>query len=112
MMSQAIRSGRMSGSSRSTNSNEDDLDDILVGHCALSLEQLCKVAASNAGGDSCTVSATRMLVNRGRPMYCIDPSTMQVIVEYTCIIIQYLAMITNLYLINLPYLIILFVHIL
>lgn len=82
MMTSTIRSGRAlppagGGKSGGSGSNDLEEDDVMLGHCALSLEQLCKVAVSNAG-DGYSVSATRMLVCRGRPMYCVDPQTMQV----------------------------------
>lgn len=79
MMSQTIRSARAAptGSGKNGSGSFDGDDDVLVGHCALSLEQLCKIAATSSG-DGCSVTMTRMLVCRGRPMYCVDPQSMQV----------------------------------
>lgn len=53
-------------------------DDTLTGHCAVGLEQLCKVAMVSSGGVSGCVTVTRLLVTHGRPMYNIDPKTLQV----------------------------------
>eukprot|EP00981_Chlorochromonas_danica_P001922 scaffold398_cov177-Ochromonas_danica.AAC.21 len=83
MVTQTIRGARASShppgyksNGSNTGSVDSEDDDVLVGHCALSLEQLCKIAATSPGG-ACSLSATRLLVSRGRPMYCVDPQSMQ-----------------------------------
>ncbi len=53
-------------------------EDSIVGHCAIGLEQLCKVAMVSSGGTSGYITVSRLLVNRGRPMFNMDPKTMQV----------------------------------
>lgn len=56
---------------------EDDGESI-VGHCSIGLEQLCKVAMASSGGASGYVTVSRLLANKGRPMFNMDPRTMQV----------------------------------
>jgi len=60
---------------------EDDAklanEDVITGHCAIGLEQLCKVAMVSTGGASGFVSVTRLLVNQGRPMHNIDAKSLQ-----------------------------------
>ncbi len=53
-------------------------EDCIVGHCAIGLEQLCKVAMVSSGGASGYITVSRLLENRGRPMFNMDPKTMQV----------------------------------
>ena len=55
-----------------------DGEDIMVGHCAIGLEQLCKVAMVSTGGISGSTDVTRILVNQGRPMCNIEATTLQV----------------------------------
>eukprot|EP01031_Cornospumella_fuschlensis_P031857 gene31857-38519_t len=62
-------------SASAASSGFSDDDDVLSGHCALSLASLCGLAVR---GEGCSVSATRMLMSRGKPMYCVDPKTLQV----------------------------------
>jgi hypothetical protein len=65
-------------SSHAGGGGEGGSEDYLTGHCALGLEQLCKVAMVSSGGLSGCVNVTRLLVNQGRPMYNIDAKTLQV----------------------------------
>jgi len=66
-----------SHSSVATNSSSANSDDVVVGHCAIGLEQLCKVAVASTGGTTGTVNVARILVNSGRPMFNVDTKTMQ-----------------------------------
>lgn len=56
----------------------EDESDCIVGHCSIGLEQLCKVALVSSGGASGCISLSRLLTNKGRPMFNMDPRTMQV----------------------------------
>eukprot|EP01031_Cornospumella_fuschlensis_P046717 gene46717-57210_t len=58
MLSQGIRSASAASSGFS------DDDDVLSGSCALSLASLCALAVR---GEGSSVSATRMLMSRGKP---------------------------------------------
>ena len=60
-------------------SHDNQGEDLLAGHCAIGLEQLCKVAMVSTGGVSGCVTVTRMLVNQGKPMYNIDAKSLQVL---------------------------------
>jgi hypothetical protein len=85
MLSKSIV-GNSSSKSSSRNSGKIDVsslysidnDDRIVGHCSISLEQLCKVALANAASSSATVAAPRIMVHRGRPMHNLDGKTLQV----------------------------------
>lgn len=55
-----------------------DNEDKVVGHCSISLEQLCKVQLANAATTSASVAAPRILIHRGRPMHNLDSKTLQV----------------------------------
>jgi hypothetical protein len=72
---------------------EDDAklanEDVITGHCAIGLEQLCKVAMVSTGGASGFVSVTRLLVNQGRPMHNIDAKSLQVSELSECIHVSY-----------------------
>jgi hypothetical protein len=59
-------------------SSDGASEDFVTGHCAVGMEQLCKVAMVSSGGLSGSVTVTRILVNNGRPMYNIDSRTLQV----------------------------------
>jgi hypothetical protein len=63
-------------------SSDGASEDFLTGHCAVGMEQLCKVAMVSSGGLSGSVTVTRILVNNGRPMYNIDSRTLQVGVDF------------------------------
>ena len=71
-----------SGEAGSSSAGSGDLladdEDCIVGHCAIGLEQLCKVAMVSSGGASGYITVSRLLENRGRPMFNMDPKTMQV----------------------------------
>jgi hypothetical protein len=58
--------------------NSIDSEEKMVGHCSISLEQLCKVALANAATSNATVAAPRILIYRGRPMHNLDSKTLQV----------------------------------
>jgi hypothetical protein len=58
--------------------NSIDSEEKMVGHCSISLEQLCKVALANAATSNATVAAPRILIHRGRPMHNLDSKTLQV----------------------------------
>eukprot|EP01034_Spumella_vulgaris_P021629 gene21629-27668_t len=76
--------GSSSTSAGDLPSSADD-EDCIEGHCAIGLEQLCKVAMVSSGGTSGYITVSRLLVNRGRPMYNMDPRTMQrEMVTLTC----------------------------
>ena len=61
------------------NLNLDNMDeDFLIGHCAIGLEQLCKVSMATTHGVSGSVNISRILVRRGKPMYNLDSKTLQV----------------------------------
>lgn len=70
--------GGANGSSGSSGSSGGGGSDRIVGHCAIGLEQLCKVAMVSSGGVTGSVNITRLLVNRARPMYNIDGASLQV----------------------------------
>lgn len=64
----------------------------LEGHCAIGLERLCKIAASNLQStqsrDSSVLaktSVTQILLHEGVPLYHIDPTTLQVRHHHLCL---------------------------
>lgn len=74
----STRSHRSSSKSDASISHSIDNEDKIVGHCSISLEQLCKVALANAATTSASVAAPRILIHRGRPMHNLDSKTLQV----------------------------------
>lgn len=54
-----------------------DPEEVVVGHSAVALEQLCQVAVASSGGVCGKTSTARILLDQGRPMYNIDSKTMQ-----------------------------------
>ena len=80
-------SAKYSGSSKN-DGNSSDSEEKVVGHCAIALEQLCKVAlAGSTSTPSVSVNAARILVNRGRPMHSIDTKSMQVLYSFSSYIL-------------------------
>jgi hypothetical protein len=73
----ALNAHNSSGSGPDAFGGEDE-SDCIVGHCSIGLEQLCKVALVSSGGASGCISVSRLLTNKGRPMFNMDPRTMQV----------------------------------
>jgi hypothetical protein len=71
--------GGSSTPGRSSSTNSDSAEDYVTGHCAIGMEQLCKVAMVSSGGVSGCVNVTRILSNQGKPMYNIDAKSLQVI---------------------------------
>ncbi len=71
------QSNSSSGSGQDAFGGEDE-SDCIVGHCSIGLEQLCKVALVSSGGASGCITVSRLLTNKGRPMFNMDPRTMQV----------------------------------
>jgi hypothetical protein len=53
--------------------------EVNIGHCAIGLEQLAKVAMVSSGGVRGYVSVARVLLRDGLPLYNIDTRTIQVI---------------------------------
>jgi hypothetical protein len=72
------RKEKDSSSSSSNNNNNGEEEERIVGHCSLSLEQLCKVALAGGTSGGITTNVARILVSRGRPMSNVDTKTMQV----------------------------------
>jgi hypothetical protein len=88
----------------SGNNADIDSDDRMVGHCSISLEQLCKVALANAATSTATVAAPRILVHRGRPMHNLDAKTLQVSLLFLFCFLSSLYLCSNRIFLLLPFL--------